>query len=767
MGDSENGWVDKNEEERLAILAKYDKGREEGAQIDPWEDPAFEIYHVTDHYGFIHDTRLPEKIGGQELKRRELEIHRTDKWVKMFRAWPKYKNSEKFINRTYKGIPNKIRGWAWMHMLDLEKIKKEQQGKYAEMYRLARLHSPDIRQIDLDVNRTYRDNVMFRERYGVKQVSLFNILAAYSIYNSEVGYCQGMSQVAALLLMYMDEEDAFWGLAQLMTDPKYGMHGFFVAGFPKLVRFQAHHDKVLHALLPKLKKHLDKHGVDSGLYTLKWFFQCFLDRVPFELALRLWDIFLLDGDKVLICGAYTILKIHLKPLVSRKSMDDVLGYLQSDIPNNFAMDLDKAIETYRSCLDDLKRKKLDAAGEPSDDEFPKKPFGMIENIPKPVPVRRENPDEKMNKEIVAKRQQRAQLAADETDEFDNDEEELEETSMMDKASASRISLAATSVASSSIADSPRNVQRPLSSISNISYASAVQESSGTLERSTPLKMNGVNHVKTKGPVDNQARLTPTSESFDEPHELTRTVSKEAVSSNVNATSYSSHSNSSHASHWSSGTPTSIPAMRESYFRSNEKLHSSNMNDVGRGESSSVSDKRHTSSLGRKPVKPIRASKSPSPPPPPPRSLQPINSTSTFISHEQTVTSTANYTSTSVFEYKSTEIKDHSAYARAHDSMGRRKEPPPVSPRKSVMSSISPQSSTGRSYISMDGSVSSVNIPGGEAVRIHVPYNSEVSTASAVQPSASSSSVSPRNGLDISKNDPNRIKIDVSTNSKLP
>ena len=32
------------------------------------------------------------------------------------------------------------------------------------------------------------------------------MLAAYSMYNTEVGYCQGMSQIAALLLMYMNEE---------------------------------------------------------------------------------------------------------------------------------------------------------------------------------------------------------------------------------------------------------------------------------------------------------------------------------------------------------------------------------------------------------------------------------------------------------------------------------------------------------------------------------------------------------------------------------
>jgi hypothetical protein len=55
--------------------------------------------------------------------------------------------------------------------------------------------------------------------------------------------------------------------------------GFFIHGFPKLIRFQVHHDKVLKKFLPKLKKHFDKQGVDSGIYTLKWFFQCFLDRV--------------------------------------------------------------------------------------------------------------------------------------------------------------------------------------------------------------------------------------------------------------------------------------------------------------------------------------------------------------------------------------------------------------------------------------------------------------------------------------------------------
>lgn len=41
----------------------------------------------------------------------------------------------------------------------------------------------------------------------------------------EVGYCQGMSQITALLLIYMNEEDAFWALVRLLSGHKHAMHG--------------------------------------------------------------------------------------------------------------------------------------------------------------------------------------------------------------------------------------------------------------------------------------------------------------------------------------------------------------------------------------------------------------------------------------------------------------------------------------------------------------------------------------------------------------
>lgn len=50
---NEDDLLQRAAEERAIIVNKYARGREEGAQIDPWEDPSFEIYHVTDRYGFI------------------------------------------------------------------------------------------------------------------------------------------------------------------------------------------------------------------------------------------------------------------------------------------------------------------------------------------------------------------------------------------------------------------------------------------------------------------------------------------------------------------------------------------------------------------------------------------------------------------------------------------------------------------------------------------------------------------------------------------
>ncbi|XP_078663036.1 uncharacterized protein LOC144906542 isoform X2 [Branchiostoma floridae x Branchiostoma belcheri] len=369
----ERSALDRAATERADIVDKYDRGREEGAEIDAWEDETFIVYKITDRYGFMHTKELPERDVKEE-KLKTLEVERVPKWLKMLKNWDKYVNSDKLHKRVYKGIPHSLRGEVWSRLLDIAKIKQEQDGIYERMRVSARNSSPDVRQIDLDVNRTYRNHIMFRDRYGVKQQALFHVLSAYSMYNTEVGYCQGMSEIAALMLMYLNEEDAFWAISVLLTDNKHKMHGFFIPGFPKLLRFQDHHDKLLGKFLPKVKKNLDLNEIHTSLYSMKWFFQCFLSRVPFRLVLRLWDIYILEGEAVLTAMALTVFKMH-KKRIAKMEIEHLATFFQKDLEEDFGYDDDEVIDQLQLTMSDLRKQKLDLPPPPKVPEVPQIPFG--------------------------------------------------------------------------------------------------------------------------------------------------------------------------------------------------------------------------------------------------------------------------------------------------------------------------------------------------------------------------------------------------------
>uniref|UniRef100_A0A8R1TKV8 Rab-GAP TBC domain-containing protein n=1 Tax=Onchocerca volvulus TaxID=6282 RepID=A0A8R1TKV8_ONCVO len=366
-------------EERSQIVEKYERGPEQ--EVEEWENPDFELYKVTDRYGFMHKD--VQEISEQELaekKRMTKEISRERKWLRMISRWSDGKDaSDKLRKRLWKGVPEKFRSLVWARLLRINYYRQEQKRNvYRELLMRARLISKDIKQIDLDINRTYRDHLAFRRRYDVKQQSLFNVLAAYAMYNTEVGYCQGMSQIAALFLMYMDEEDAFWCLHALLVDKKHSMHGFFVPGFPKLVRFQMHYEKILQKYLPRLKKHLDKAGIPP-IYVTKWWFGCFLDRVPFPLALRLWDVFLLEGDVILIAMAYNIMRMHEKT-IRKLQMENFMEYIQTVIAQDFGFSDDETMKSLQDCLKKLHNDRMLLPAPPKSGDVPEtpmKPFGPV------------------------------------------------------------------------------------------------------------------------------------------------------------------------------------------------------------------------------------------------------------------------------------------------------------------------------------------------------------------------------------------------------
>lgn len=78
-----------------------------------------------------------------------------------------------------------------------------------------------LQQIEKDLPRTFPDHSLMRD-HGSKTTSgrcaLRRILAAYSLHNPGVGYCQGMNFIAGCLLLFMNEEDAFYCLCTIVGE---------------------------------------------------------------------------------------------------------------------------------------------------------------------------------------------------------------------------------------------------------------------------------------------------------------------------------------------------------------------------------------------------------------------------------------------------------------------------------------------------------------------------------------------------------------------
>jgi len=283
-------------------------------------------------FGFVQNDRDTKKSKGidttkpkDEKRKIQLERSRSQKWSKMIKQWDVYleKNPKKIKSRVLKGIPESIRSEAWKKLTGCESRRDEE--KYQSLIKCS---SKWAEQIDLDINRSFRNHIQFRERFGSGQVSLFNILKAYSVLDPELGYCQGMSDMTAFILMYVVEEDAFWLIVTLLHSPKYSMRGIFLPGFPFLQRTFWIFEQIFEKECPKLQKHFSKENVMTMFYGTKWFMLVFLDAFPFPVTVRIWDLFLFKGYDIVFTVAIGMFKMFEKKLLSLQ-FDQIMGFFKS------------------------------------------------------------------------------------------------------------------------------------------------------------------------------------------------------------------------------------------------------------------------------------------------------------------------------------------------------------------------------------------------------------------------------------------------------
>ncbi|KAL4663855.1 hypothetical protein H8959_005141 [Pygathrix nigripes] len=339
-------------QERENIIMNYEKvqGHRAGLPEDSGPEPVG-IYSSIDHFGILHETELP----------------------------PATAREAKLIDRVYKGIPMNIRGQVWSVLLNIQEVKSKNPRTYKVMKEKGKRSSEHIHQIDLDVSGTLRTHIFFRDRYGAKQRELFYILLAYSEYNPvsipgsdvpgqyfpihksgclEVGYCRDLSHIAALFLLYLSEEDAFWALVQLLASQRHSLQGFHSPNGGTVQGLQDHQEHVVPTSQPKTRWHPNKEGLCAQGSSLGWLLQMLNDEISLGLILRLWDVYLLEGEQVLMPMTSIAFKVQRKRLM-KTSRSGLWARFRNQFFHTWELDDDSVLKHLRASTKKLTRKQGD------------------------------------------------------------------------------------------------------------------------------------------------------------------------------------------------------------------------------------------------------------------------------------------------------------------------------------------------------------------------------------------------------------------------
>uniref|UniRef100_UPI0037E979F4 TBC1 domain family member 17 n=1 Tax=Semicossyphus pulcher TaxID=241346 RepID=UPI0037E979F4 len=141
--------------------------------------------------------------------------------------------------------------------------------------------------IERDVSRTDRHNTFFSGNDNPGLTLLHDVLMTYCMYNFDLGYVQGMSDLLSpLLFVTQNEVESFWCLTGFMELVHQNFEESQEAMKKQLLQLSI----LLKALDPELCDFLDSQDSGSLCFCFRWLLIWFKREFSFEDILTLWEV---------------------------------------------------------------------------------------------------------------------------------------------------------------------------------------------------------------------------------------------------------------------------------------------------------------------------------------------------------------------------------------------------------------------------------------------------------------------------------------------
>ncbi|XP_048456698.1 TBC1 domain family member 1 isoform X4 [Rhincodon typus] len=281
-----------------------------------------------------------------------------------------------------RGVPRQHRGEIWKLLAEQHQLRYrlpvKQQPKDTPYEELLKQLTSHQHAILIDLGRTFPTHPYFAAPLGAGQLSLYNLLKAYSLLDPEVGYCQGLSFVAGILLLHMSEDDAFHMLKFLMYDM-----GLRKQYRPDMIILQIQMyqlSRLLHDYHRDLYSHFEENEISPSLYAAPWFLTVFASQFPLGFVARVFDMIFLQGSEVIFKVALSLLGSHKPLILQHESLESIVDFIKCTLPNLglvqmektinqvFEMDLSKQLQAYEVEYHVLQDELIDSSAAMSDNE---------------------------------------------------------------------------------------------------------------------------------------------------------------------------------------------------------------------------------------------------------------------------------------------------------------------------------------------------------------------------------------------------------------